>query len=127
MGVSLEMIRSEVGKIVPNGSNPAVIEIPFADNAKRALELSWDEAQKLGHDYIGTEHLLLGLIRAGAWTVVEKALEKCRCGHYVTLQLHVLALTRRKRHARRRLKTRRKHNIPTVTLTTSTKKPLYDC
>ncbi len=41
------------------------VEIPFTPRAKRVLELSWDEARQLGHNYIGTEHLLLGLIREG--------------------------------------------------------------
>lgn len=41
------------------------MEIPFTPRAKRVLELSWDEARQLGHNYIGTEHLLLGLIREG--------------------------------------------------------------
>jgi ATP-dependent Clp protease ATP-binding subunit ClpA len=57
-------IRMEVEKIVKNGTNLFTFgQLPFTPSAKRVLELSLEEAQKLAHNYIGTEHLLLGLIR----------------------------------------------------------------
>ena len=65
MGVTLKEARVEVEKIIGRGSGFVAVEIPFTPRAKRILELSWDEARQLGHNYIGTEHLLLGLIREG--------------------------------------------------------------
>lgn len=65
MGVNLKDARTEVEKIIGRGSGFVAVEIPFTPRAKRVLELSWDEARQLGHNYIGTEHLLLGLIREG--------------------------------------------------------------
>ncbi len=65
MGVNLKEARVEVEKIIGRGSGFVAVEIPFTPRAKRVLELSWDEARQLGHNYIGTEHLLLGLIREG--------------------------------------------------------------
>ena len=65
MGVTLKDARVEVEKIIGRGSGFVAVEIPFTPRAKRVLELSWDEARQLGHNYIGTEHLLLGLIREG--------------------------------------------------------------
>ena len=62
MGVNLKDARVEVEKIIGRGSGFVAVEIPFTPRAKRVLELSWDEARQLGHNYIGTEHLLLGLI-----------------------------------------------------------------
>ena len=65
MGVNLKDARVEVEKIIGRGSGFVAVEIPFAPRAKRVLELSLEEARQLGHNYIGTEHLLLGLIREG--------------------------------------------------------------
>ncbi len=65
MGINLKDARAEVEKIIGRGSGFVAVEIPFTPRAKRVLELSWDEARQLGHNYIGTEHLLLGLIREG--------------------------------------------------------------
>ena len=65
MGVTLKDARAEVEKIIGRGSGFVAVEIPFTPRAKRVLELSCDEARQLGHNYIGTEHLLLGLIREG--------------------------------------------------------------
>jgi len=65
MGINLKEARVEVEKIIGRGSGFVAVEIPFTPRAKRVLELSWDEARQLGHNYIGTEHLLLGLIREG--------------------------------------------------------------
>ena len=63
MGVNLKDARIEVEKIIGRGSGFVAVEIPFTPRAKRVLELSLEEARQLGHNYIGTEHLLLGLIR----------------------------------------------------------------
>jgi ATP-dependent Clp protease ATP-binding subunit ClpC len=74
MGINLKEARAEVEKIIGRGSGFVAVEIPFTPRAKRVLELSWDEARQLGHNYIGTEHLLLGLIREGEG-VAAKVLE----------------------------------------------------
>jgi len=64
MGVSLENIRIEIEKLVQPGPATQIIgDLPFTPRAKKALELAAEEARSLGHNYIGTEHLLLGLIR----------------------------------------------------------------
>jgi ATP-dependent Clp protease ATP-binding subunit ClpC len=66
LGVSLEKIRLEIEKLVQPGPTTQIIgDIPFTPRAKKALELAAEEARSLGHNYIGTEHLLLGLIREG--------------------------------------------------------------
>src|SRR3989338_7454014 len=66
MGLSLENIRLEIEKLVQPGPTTQIIgDIPFTPRAKKALELAAEEARSLGHNYIGTEHLLLGLIREG--------------------------------------------------------------
>jgi ATP-dependent Clp protease ATP-binding subunit ClpC len=65
LGISLERIRSDVEAIVGRGSKPQPGHIPFTPRAKKVLELSLREALQLGHSYIGTEHILLGLVREG--------------------------------------------------------------
>ena len=65
MGVNLKDTRIEVEKIIGCGSGFVPVKIPFTPRAKRLLELSSKEARQLGHNYIDTEHLLLGLIREG--------------------------------------------------------------
>ena len=66
MGLSLQNIRLEIEKLVQPGPTTQILgDIPFTPRAKKALELSAEEARSLGHNYIGTEHLLLGLIREG--------------------------------------------------------------
>ncbi|VFQ81852.1 unnamed protein product [Cuscuta campestris] len=65
VGINLKDARMEVEKIVGRGSGFVAIEIPFTPRAKRVLELSLEEARQLGHNYIGSEHLLLGLLREG--------------------------------------------------------------
>ncbi|HSI92266.1 MAG TPA: Clp protease N-terminal domain-containing protein [Jiangellaceae bacterium] len=64
-GISLETIRREVEGIIGHGEQAEGGQIPFTTRAKKVLELSLRESLQLGHDYIGTEHLLLGLIREG--------------------------------------------------------------
>jgi len=65
MGVNLKDARIEVENFIGRGSGFVAVEIPFTPRAKRVLELSLEEARQLGHNYIGTEHLLLGLIKEG--------------------------------------------------------------
>ena len=66
LGVDLKTLRLEVEKLVEQGpSTVSIGEIPFNPQAKKVLELSVEEARKFGHNYIGTEHLLLGLIKEG--------------------------------------------------------------
>merc|ERR1712099_181995 len=65
MGITLKEARIEVEKIIGRGSGFSAPEIPFTPRAKRVLEMSLDEARQLGHNYIGTEHILLGLLREG--------------------------------------------------------------
>jgi len=65
MGVTLKEARVEVEKIIGRGSGFVAVEIPFTPRAKRVLEMSLEEARQLGHNYIGTEHILLGLLREG--------------------------------------------------------------
>ncbi|CAI8618808.1 unnamed protein product [Vicia faba] len=65
MGISLKDARVEVEKIIGRGSGFVTVEIPFTPRAKRVLELTLEEARHLGHNYIGPEHLLLGLLREG--------------------------------------------------------------
>ena len=65
MGIDLEKVRAEVEKVIGKGEGPPQGQIGFTPRAKRVLELAFDEARQLGHTYIGTEHILLGLIREG--------------------------------------------------------------
>ena len=65
MGISLEAVRSQVEEIIGQGQQAPSGHIPFTPRAKKVLELSLREALQLGHNYIGTEHILLGLIREG--------------------------------------------------------------
>ncbi len=66
LGLDLETIRLEVEKLVQAGPTTQVVgDIPFTPRSKKALELSAEEARALGHNYIGTEHLLLGLVKEG--------------------------------------------------------------
>jgi len=65
LGVSLEAVRNQVEEIIGQGGTSPSGHIPFTPRAKKVLELSLREALQLGHNYIGTEHILLGLIREG--------------------------------------------------------------
>jgi len=65
LGISLEAVRQEVEQIIGRGDQAPSGHIPFTPRAKTVLELSLRESHLLGHDYIGTEHILLGLIREG--------------------------------------------------------------
>ena len=65
LGISLEAVREQVQEIIGQGQQAPSGHIPFTPRAKKVLELSLREALQLGHNYIGTEHILLGLIREG--------------------------------------------------------------
>ena len=65
LGISLETIRRQVEEIIGRGEYTSQKSIPFTPQAKKVLELSLSESKQLGHRYIGTEHILLGLIRQG--------------------------------------------------------------
>ncbi|HKE76765.1 MAG TPA: Clp protease N-terminal domain-containing protein, partial [Acidimicrobiales bacterium] len=65
LGISLEAVRQQVEEIIGQGGSSPSGHIPFTPRAKKVLELSLREALQLGHNYIGTEHILLGLIREG--------------------------------------------------------------
>jgi ATP/maltotriose-dependent transcriptional regulator MalT len=65
LGISLEAVRYEVEAIIGEGQTAPTGHIPFTPRAKKVLEMSLREALQLGHNYIGTEHILLGLIREG--------------------------------------------------------------
>jgi ATP-dependent Clp protease ATP-binding subunit ClpC len=65
LGIVIEPVRAQVARIVGHGDEAATGQIPFTPRAKRVLELALREGLALGHNYIGTEHLLLGLAREG--------------------------------------------------------------
>jgi ATP-dependent Clp protease ATP-binding subunit ClpC len=65
LGIGLEAARQQVEAKIGQGQQPPTEYLPFTPRAKKVLELSLREALQLGHNYIGTEHLLLGLIREG--------------------------------------------------------------
>jgi ATP-dependent Clp protease ATP-binding subunit ClpC len=76
LGLDLDAIRQAVESMVAStGGTLTIGEIPFTPRAKRVLELSVDEARQLGHNYVGTEHLLLGLIREGEGVAARVLLE----------------------------------------------------
>lgn len=65
LDVDLEKVSDEIERIIGKGDKAVYGEITFTPRAKRTLELAFDEARRIGHNYVGTEHLLLGLIREG--------------------------------------------------------------
>jgi ATP-dependent Clp protease ATP-binding subunit ClpA len=65
LGIRLEAVRAQVEEIIGQGQMAPTGHIPFTPRAKKVLELSLREAKQLGHNYIGTEHILLGLLREG--------------------------------------------------------------
>ncbi|MFM8560435.1 MAG: Clp protease N-terminal domain-containing protein, partial [bacterium] len=76
LGLDLERIRQEVENMVSaSGGTMVVGEIPFTPRAKRVLELAVEEARQLNHNYVGTEHLLLGLIREGEGVAAKVLME----------------------------------------------------
>lgn len=77
LGLTLDDLRQRVKQISGNGTAPADVEVPFTPNAKKVFDRSLREALALGHNYIGTEHLLLGLLRAegGVGALILKDME----------------------------------------------------
>jgi prophage maintenance system killer protein len=66
LGISLDAVRKQVAEIIGHGQQAPSGHIPFTPRAKKVLQLGRDEARDLGHSYVGTEHILLGLIREGS-------------------------------------------------------------
>jgi hypothetical protein len=92
LGISLEAVRAEVEQIIGQGQSAAIGQIPFTPRAKKVLELSLREALQLGHNYIGTEHILLGLVREGEGVAAQVLVklgggELSRVRQAVTVQL----------------------------------------
>jgi ATP-dependent Clp protease ATP-binding subunit ClpA len=65
LGIGLDTVRQQVEEIIGRGQQPPSGHVPFTPRAKKVLEMSLRESKQLGHNYIGTEHILLGLIREG--------------------------------------------------------------
>jgi prophage maintenance system killer protein len=89
-GISLEAVRAQVEEIIGQGESAPTGHIPFTPRAKKVLDLSLREALQLGHNYIGTEHLLLGLIREGEG-IAAQVLVNLGAGH-ARLRKQVLRL-----------------------------------
>ena len=66
LGISLDAVRKQVAEIIGHGQQAPSGHIPFTPRAKKVLQLGRDAARDLGHGYIGTEHILLGMIREGS-------------------------------------------------------------
>jgi ATP-dependent Clp protease ATP-binding subunit ClpC len=77
LGISLEAVRAQVEEIIGQGQQAPSGHIPFTPRAKKVLELSLREALQLGHNYIGTEHILLGLIREGEGVAAQVLVKLC--------------------------------------------------
>ena len=88
-GLTADKVRSEIERRIGRGSEPAKGHIPFTPRAKKVLELSLRQALQLGHDYIGTEHVLLGLIREGEG-VAAQVLESEVDGGLVDVETKVI-------------------------------------
>ncbi len=72
LGLDLDLLQEEIENLLPKGKNTLLIgDIPLSDNAKKILKLAQDESRQLGHTYVGTEHLLLGIIYQNNNYVVE--------------------------------------------------------
>jgi ATP-dependent Clp protease ATP-binding subunit ClpA len=91
LGISLEAVRDKVRAIIDEGGGAPSGHIPFTPRAKKVLELSLREALQLGHNYIGTEHILLGLIReaegVGAQVLINLGADLSAVRHEVIQQL----------------------------------------
>ncbi len=92
LGISLDPVRQQVEEIIGRGQEAPQGHIPFTPRAKKVLELSLRESKQLGHDYIGTEHILLGLIREGdgvaAKVLVKLGADRKRVRQQVIQLLH---------------------------------------
>ena len=116
LGISLEAVRAQVEEIIGHGGQAPSGHIPFTPRAKKVLELSLREALQLGHNYIGTEHILLGLIREGegvaAQVLVKLGADLSRVRQQVIQLLSGYAGT--KESAGRRHRRGRRHGEPAV-------------
>src|SRR5712691_5775161 len=83
LGVKLRQVRRDVVKIVGQGEEASVGQIPFTPRAKRVLDLALREALSLGHDYVGAEHILLGVVREKDGVAVRILLDHGVDGHMV--------------------------------------------
>ena len=129
LGISLEAVRAQVEEIIGHGGQAPSGHIPFTPRAKKVLELSLREALQLGHNYIGTEHILLGLIREGegvaAQVLVKLGADLSRVRQQVIQLLSGYAGTKesaRLRHAARpaaRRASRRVRSCSTSSVATS--------
>jgi ATP-dependent Clp protease ATP-binding subunit ClpC len=90
MGIKVEDVRTQVEQIIGQGQQSPAGHIPFTPRAKKVMELSLREALQLGHNYIGTEHILLGLLREGEG-VAAQVLGKLGC-ELVTVRQKVIEL-----------------------------------
>ena len=92
LGISLDAVRQQIEEIIGQGQQAPSGHIPFTPRAKKVLELSLREALQLGHNYIGTEHILLGLIREGdgvaAQVLVKRGADLNRVRQRVIQLLH---------------------------------------
>ena len=92
LGISLEAVRHQVEEVIGHGEELPSGHIPFTARAKKVLELSLREAMQLGHNYIGTEHILLGLLREGegvaAQVLVKLGADRNRVRRQVIQLLH---------------------------------------
>jgi ATP-dependent Clp protease ATP-binding subunit ClpC len=114
LGISLDAVRQQVEQIIGRGQQPRSGSIPFTPRAKKVMELARRESDAMGHGYVGTEHLLLGLVREGdgvaAQVLVRLGADLNRVRQQVILLLHrgagpgpAGALTRRVKRERERL------------------------
>ncbi|MGH3140485.1 MAG: Clp protease N-terminal domain-containing protein, partial [Gaiellales bacterium] len=84
LDITVEEVRAQVARIVGQGDEVTTGQIPFTPRAKKVLELALREALSLGHNYIGTEHILLGLLREGEGVAarvlksLDVDIERCR-------------------------------------------------
>ncbi len=92
LGIGLDPVRQQVEEIIGRGEEAPQGHIPFTPRAKKVLELSLRESKQLGHNYIGTEHILLGLIREGdgvaAQVLVKLGADRKRVRQQVIQLLH---------------------------------------
>jgi ATP-dependent Clp protease ATP-binding subunit ClpC len=87
LGITLDDARAQVVSIVPRGQEPPSGHIPFTPRAKKILELSLREALELGHNYIGPEHILLGIVREGQGVANEVLSRLGANGHWVRAEV----------------------------------------
>ena len=91
LGISLDTVRQQVHQIIGRGQQAPSGHIPFTPQAKKVLEMALPESKALGHHYIGTEHILLGLLREGgvaAQVLVKQGIDLNRVRQQVIQLLH---------------------------------------